>query len=448
MAKYETEPLKCWSKAKKLRLDYYENYRTAHEKGGIRWAGGAWTFDAIPAGLGKDVYGLASEPYGASIAFERDLSMLCLETIEAKGYARDLCSYMRNYWGSVLLGKWPKQFGGGPFPIPDFIWQDHICCSHAKWYQTVSELEGGIPQFTIDVAAGAYTDIIAGPWNELPSHRLDYLVGQMHDGINWLEETTGRKYRDDLLIEAVKNDIMSTSLWAEICTLNKSIPAPLEEKSMYSLYVLAVMMKANSEVVDFYKELLEEVKQRVDNNIAAVENERFRIITDTQPPWGFLDIYRHMANYGAVSVGSLYTFALVGAWEIKDDGTWGARTPPWENGFEIEDRDSALRALAEWTLARPEWAHFYSPHLKTEMMKKIVKEWHCDGVVLHYNRGCEGLTIGIAENRLGLIESGIPVLGYEGNMGDEREFDKDRTLTRFDTWMDSQGLKIIEEEKG
>ncbi|MFX1511888.1 MAG: 2-hydroxyacyl-CoA dehydratase, partial [Promethearchaeota archaeon] len=285
-----------------------------------------------------------------------------------------------------------------------------------------------------------------GPWNELPSHRLEYLVGQMHDGINWLEEVTGRQYHDDLLIKAVKNDIISTHLWAKICTLNKAVPAPLEEKSMYSLYVLAVMMKAQKEVVEFYQELLEETQYRVDNNIAAVGNERFRLITDTQPPWGFLNIYRQMEKYGAVSIGSLYTFGLVGAWEVKEDGTWGPRTPPWEKGFEIEDRDSALRALAEWTLARPEWAHFYSPHLKTEMMKRIVKEWHVDGVVLHYNRGCEGLTVGIAENRLGLIEDGISVLAYEGNMGDEREFDPDRTMSRFDTWMDSHGLKIIEEE--
>jgi benzoyl-CoA reductase subunit B len=131
-ATYPTESLKCWNKAKELRQRYYEDYATAHERGGIRWAGGAWSFDAIPMGLGNDVYPLTSEPYAASIAFDRDLSKRCLEATEAKGYARDLCSYMRNYWGSVLLNEYAF---GGPFPKPDFIWQDHVCCSHAKWYQ-------------------------------------------------------------------------------------------------------------------------------------------------------------------------------------------------------------------------------------------------------------------------------------------------------------------------
>ncbi|MBK5099859.1 MAG: hypothetical protein JJE15_02560 [Desulfobacteraceae bacterium] len=42
-------------------------------------------------------------------------------------------------------------------------------------------------------------------------------------------------------------------------------------------------------------------------------------------------------------------------------------------------------------------------------------------IILHYNRGCKGLSVGIAENRLGLLERGRKVMTYEGNMGDERE---------------------------
>ena len=40
MAKYPTEALKIWNKAKEIRQTYYKNYAQAHEKGGIRWAGG------------------------------------------------------------------------------------------------------------------------------------------------------------------------------------------------------------------------------------------------------------------------------------------------------------------------------------------------------------------------------------------------------------------------
>ncbi|MCW2278174.1 2-hydroxyglutaryl-CoA dehydratase D-component [Heliophilum fasciatum] len=74
-------------------------------------------------------------------------------------------------------------------------------------------------------------------------------------------------------------------------------------------------------------------------------------------------------------------------------------------------------------------------------MIRIAKEWKLDGVMLHYNRGCEGLSLGIAENRLAIAKAGIPVMTFEGNMGDEREFDEARTMDRIDAFMETMGLK-------
>lgn len=428
-AKYPTRPLECWNKAKELRQKYYTDYANAHDEGAIRWAGGAWSFDSIPAGLGTDVRSITSEPYGASIAFDRDFSARCLDAVEKAGYARDLCSYMRNYWGSILLDEYAF---GGKFPKPDFIWQDHICCSHAKWYQVVTDMEPDIPSFCIDVGCG--------PYEELDDNGLDYVVGQMMDGIEWMEKVTGREYNDDLLFKAVNNECRSTALWAEICTLNKAIPAPLDEKTMYSLYVLGTLEKHADSVADFYEELRDEVQDRVDDGIAAVANERCRLISDTQPPWGFLKIFRYLEEFGVVSVGSLYTFGLIGIWEVKPDGSWGPRTTPEQLGIKLETREQALRILADWNLSRPEWQHFYSPRYKNEMMIRIAREWQLEGVMLHYNRGCEGLSLGIAENRLALQEAGYPVMTFEGNMGDEREFDEARTMDRIDAFMETLDL--------
>ncbi len=430
MAEYKTEPLKCWPKAKELRLKYYKDYQQAREKGGIRWTGGAWSFDAIPAGLGRDVYNVTGEPYAASIAFDRKLSLECLEAAEAKGWARDLCSYMRNYWGSMYLGKYAF---GGDYPDPDFCFQDHICCSHGKWYQHVAEYKK-IPYFCIDVSVGPYKDI--------DENRLMFVVNQMHESIEWLEKVTGRKYQDELLIEAVENETRSTSTWAEVCCLNMAKPAPLDEKTMYSLYVHGTLAKHSKEIADFYEELRDEVKYRVENHIAAVPNETCRLMSDTQPPWGFLKVFRYLEKYGAISVGSLYTFGLIGIWETKPDGSWGPRTTPMQKGEKITTRDQALRVLADWNLSKPEWQHFYDPNLKTDMMLQIVKQWQLDGVMLHLNRGCEGLSCGIMENRLGIAKAGVPVMTFEGNMGDEREFDEKRVMVRIDSFMETLGVTM------
>jgi benzoyl-CoA reductase subunit B len=427
--KYPSEPLKLWKKAKELREQYYLNYAKAKDTGGLRWSGSAWALDALPAGLGEDVYSLTGEPYAAAVSHDRKFAKECMDAAESYGFARDLCSYMRIYWGGMHLDKY---LFGGKFPKPDFIFQSQICCSHSKWYQHVAVAEQ-VPQFYVDVGVGPYKDMTAA--------RLDYVVGQLNEGIEFLEKSTGRKFSDELFIKAVKNEMRSTSRWADICALNKVKPAPLDEKTMYSLYVLATLSKSSQWCADFYDELYEEVKDRVARGIAAVPNETVRMMSDTQPPWSFLKIFRYLETFGAVSVGSLYTFALEGIWETKEDGSWGGRTLPWNKGIEINDRQTALRLYADWNLSKPQWQHFYDPRIKTEMMLRIVKEWQVDGVMLHLNRGCEGLSLGIMENRMGIAKAGVPIMTYEGNMGDEREFDEVRTQARVDAFMEQLGQR-------
>jgi len=440
---YPSEPLKCWEQAKNLRKNYYEDYLHAHEKGGLRWAGGAWSFSSIPAGLGEDVYCVTGEPYGATIAFFKDFASKCHEATEAAGFPRTLCAYMRNYWGSILLDKFVLTDGTvvDGYPAPDFIWQDHICCSHSKWYQLVRWLEKkkgkDVPMYSVDVSVGYPSDL-----GTEEQYKVDYIVGQLSDGIEWLEKVTGRKYDDRLLCDAVWNEINSTSLWAEVCALNQAVPAPLDEKTMYSLYVMGTLMKHRPECVTFYKALRDETRDRIKRGIAAVPTERFRVITDTQPPWGFLKIFREMEKYGAVSVGSLYTFGLIGMWQYLPDGTWIPKPVPPKKP---QTRDEALDAIVRWTMHKPEWAHFYQPELKTQMMESIVKQWKVNAVLLHYNRGCEGLSVHIAENRLGLMQKGIPVFPFEGNMGDERDFDLQGTMARLTTFFESMELKKIKE---
>ncbi len=429
--KFKSEPFKCWNKAKELREKYYRDYASAKERGGIRWSGSAWALDAVPAGLGDDVYSLTSEPYGASIAFNPKFNQECQEAADARGYARDLCAYMRSYWGGMFLDKF---LFGGPFPKPDFCFQTQICCSHSKWYQVVSEYKK-VPYRCIDVSVG--------PYEKLTEEGLQFVVDQLHESIEWMEKVTGRKYDDEKLIEAVHNECRTTSLWAEICCLNQAVPAPMDEKSMYSFYVLATLSKHSKEYGDFYEELRDEMKDRIARGVAAVPNERCRLISDTQPPWSFLKVFRYLEEFGAVSVGSLYTFGLEGIFQWNEDGTWGPRQTPKQKGITIRTRDEALRIYADWNLSKPEWQHFYDPEYKTRMMAQICKEWKVDGVMLHLNRGCEGLSCGIMENKIGLTKLGIPVMTYEGNMGDEKENDEVRTFNRIDSFMEALGLKKI-----
>jgi benzoyl-CoA reductase subunit B len=438
--KYPTEPLKIWGKAKELRQKYYEDFVKAKERGGIRWSGSGWSFYALPASLGKDVHSLTGEPYGASTAFFTDFSISCLEAAERAGVARDLCAYLRNNWGAMILDKFILPDGTilNEWPKPNFNFTSHVCCSHAKWYQRASELEGGVPFHVIDVSVGPYPNI------EDREGAVKYLVGQMLDSIDWLEKVTGRKCDDELLVEAIENECRSLSLWAEVCSYTKNIPTPLEEKTMFSLYVHTMLDPWRSEIVDFYREMRDEVRDRVERGIAAIPIERFRVITDSQPPWSFLGVFRYLEReYGVVSVGSWYTFGLTGAWDEEADGTLVPLKTPKQKELKLNTREEALEAYADFRLRNFGWRSFQAVEERTKLANQIVDQWKVDALISHLNKGCEGSATGQMEGRLALLERDIPVMTFEGNMGDPRDFDLGRATARMDSFMEGLGLKRL-----
>jgi hypothetical protein len=61
---------------------------------------------------------------------------------------------------------------------------------------------------------------------------------------------------------------------------------------------------------------------------APLGNETFRYMTDAEPPWSFLRLWRYLEEYGGVSIGSIYSHSLIGMWEDQEDGSLGPRKPP------------------------------------------------------------------------------------------------------------------------
>lgn len=426
--RYETKPLDCWRKAKELRYNFFQEFNTAREKGKYISLGGTIWLDSLMAGIG-DVQHLGGEIYGATIGSDQTFSQACDEAVEARGYSRDLCAWTRVYWGSIFLDRF---YFGGPFPKPDFVFTRHACDSHAKWFQTAAE-HFNVPYFGLDMGVGKRED-------EREEIRLNYIVNQMYEAIEWLEKITGKKFDDNRLIQSMEREWESGRTWAEICTLNKAIPAPLDLKSIYSLFVITAQARNREETLEFNRMLRDEVKDRVKKGIAALATETCRLITDVPPPFYFLELYHHCEKWGAVFVGSEYTFFLAAAWANQEDGSWGPAKSLKEMGISLRTREDALRLLAKWQDEHWHGACFYMPEIRTGLMARMAKEWHADGAAIHLNRGCEGMSFGQMEQRLGLMNLGIPVLTFEGNFADRRELDERQVLDRIDSYLESLGL--------
>ena len=440
---YKLEPLKIWPKAKELRMQFYKSFLEAKEKGGIRYAGGAVTFHALTSGLGRDVYNLSGEPYGATCAANESFAIAAQEACDRAGIARDLCSYLRNYWGSILLDKFVFVDGTvlSGWPAVDFFFTIHLCCSHAKWYQYASELEGNVPIYAVDIGVLDFGDVK----DERFQRAVKYATEQANEAIPWMEKVTGRKFDDELFCEAAENEIASRSLWAQILSYNQVIPAPLEEKTAFSLYVFDTLCPHWKSTVDFYKELRDEIQDRVNRGIGAIYPENFRLVTDSQPPWTFLEIFRFLGKeYGAVSVGSLYIIAFA-SWQLADDGALVPTKTLDEEGIDLRSmsREEAVKTYVEHVLGGFAAGVMFQTPIKSKIMKQICKQWKAQAVLMHLNRGCEGAAMGQMQNKLELAKAGIPVFTYEGNMGDPRDFDIAKTKDRLETFMENAGVKRI-----
>lgn len=428
---YKTKPLDCWRKAKELRQQFYREVATAHDEGKILVSGGSEGMMALPAGLGEYVY-LGGEPYGASASTNPDFQQACSEAVEARGFARDLCGYMRMYWGSMFQNRY---FFGGEFPKPDFYINLSSCDSHAKWYQQAAEYYG-LPYFSIDYPFSR--------GERYEARNLEYMVNQMNEAIEWMEKTTGREYNDELLIQAVRNECLSMCLWGEICVLNKHIPAPLDHKTMFPLWAIAVIMRQDHRAADFYRVAIDEVRERIRTDIAALASERCRFVDDNLPPWFALDLYRYLEQYGAVVLGSHHTFFLAGALSENEDGTLIRGKTLDEEGFPMRNRQEVLKAYAWWYMKRPLYHDVVSfPLGRAKTIIRIVREWSCNGVIIHQNRGCELNSCFGAQDHLALQKENIPCIVYEGNMVDQREFDRSQIFERLESFMESMGFSKL-----
>jgi benzoyl-CoA reductase subunit B len=436
--KFAVEPLKTWKKAKELRQKVYENFVKAKERGGLRIAGATIHPAAFVQAFGRDVVFLGSEPYCAGVANWGEFATQCQEACEKRGIARDLCGYMKNYLGGIFINKFMlPNHTIVPWPKPDLFFATHYCCIHAKWYQYAAELEGGVPCFGVDIS---YRQ-----GKQLNEDAIDYIVAQASDGIEFIEKHTGRKFDDELFIEYAMNEFNTNALWAQAYLLNQTVPAPIEEKSLFAYFFFNMTSPQLKEVTDLYRELRDELQDRVNRGIGAIGVEKLRILSDGPPTWSMLNVFRFMEReYGAIIVASFYTSSWGTGWDMDESGNLIPPKPPKKEDFASGSREDRLRKYFRWRSGRVNPAAlFVDVPDKIDITIKMAKQWKCDAVLMQLNRGCEGVSLGIMENKSRMQRAGIPVLNYEGNMGDARDFDLPGTISKIELFFENLGLRKL-----
>jgi benzoyl-CoA reductase subunit B len=217
-----------------------------------------------------------------------------------------------------------------------------------------------------------------------------------------------------------------------ITQLMTHTPCPIGQKELHSFYTLGMLTKVDpQETLDFWKSFADEVQWRVDNNIAAVANERYRWLEAHPSPWHFLKYFRHMEKYGAVCIGSQYSHFIAGPVELKPDGTLGsiAITPPPKDQ-PIRTREDAFRYI--FTEARG-YRFKDDEYFRKDRITDFAKAFHVDGAIMPPWRSGVECTLTRKEQGLRLNGIGVRVLHYEGSHpGDRTDLDEHDFIDRLD----------------
>lgn len=402
----EKRKIKSVKRMKEIMTAYYIDAKTAAQNGKqVAWISSGGPVEPL---IAMDIIPVYPENHGAMIGATKMSIDLC-EKAEEMGYSRDLCSYARADIAAAPTNGGPI----GGLPKPDFlVGCNNICGTIMKWYEVQSR-HFDVPMFMFD------TPFIHTEFSE---ESRKYVSAQVDEYIAFLEEMTGRKMDHDRLIEVGRKSIQAQRLWQSVLDTTTHSPAPMSAFDAFFHLALIVTLRGTDTVIDYYTGLKEEMDQRIKDGIGIVPNEKYRLLWDNLPVW-----YRtkwlsdKFASHDACLVSDTYTSA-------------------WSGVVDLLDEDNFLESMV---LGYSSIYINISIDRMFDTLKKMIKKYNIDGVVMHSNRSCKPYSFGQLDLQKWILdELGVPTLMLEADMLDGRNFSESQIETRIDAFME-----IIKEKR-
>jgi bcr-type benzoyl-CoA reductase subunit B len=392
-------PLVASARMKELMSRHYLEARYATGVKKVAWVTSGAPVEILQA---LDFLLIYPENHAALCGARRKAVDMCVEA-EHAGYSRDLCSYARTDIGTAISGKAPIT----RLPKPDLL----LCCTNIcqtvlYWYRVLAH-HFRVPLVVID------TPFL---YEGAQAHQVDYVKQQLEEAIPVAEQVAGRTLSFRTLQAIVGRSKQASELWLEILNRAQHRPSPISAFDGFINMGPIVDLRGEPETIRFYEALLAEVDQRITDGVGAVRDERLRVLWDNLPIWyriGWLSGL--LAPRGVSIVASDYTYA------------WGELAPMMDTGQPLE---SAARVYLHPILNR-------STGDKLRSMKRMVEDFHCDGVILHSDRSCKPYSLGqIAQRDRLANEVGVPAFLLEADHSDSRAFSEEQAGNRLEAFIE------------
>lgn len=373
--------------------------------------------------LAMDITPIWTENYAGLCAAKRDAERFLLKA-ESDGYSNVICGYARAGIGFDAmrsdLGETPPAVPDGGMAEPDMLLGCSCECDpRFKWYQSLGHYKR-TPIYNFDVMTPPTDANLA----RISDYYVKYQVDQFKGLIGFLERQTGKKMDYDRLSQILAISDETYQVWWDTDQLRKAVPCPMPSEDHFTIFVPGLFRLGELETLNFYRELYAEVKERVDNKIGVIPEEKYRLMwAGGLPPWHTMWMFNHFESKGAV-------FAIENAyfrWEPMDIPV----------GPERALEHLAWRTFLQVT-SNYEQAKQGCGNPTAERLLRIARDYHIDGMVMHATRSCRATTIGQIHLK-NMIEEYIkmPCLFLISDIVDLRDYSEAEWRMRIDAFMET-----------
>ncbi len=364
----------------------------------------------------------------------KQLSERFIEATERHGYSHDLCSYYKTVFGYVLEGQDIPEVEGVDWPTPDILLGSRSVCTLHPLGIRMLQRYLKLPTYVADTPLihprmdrhndpsrryAEHSTVGVHYKHEIDDHYFDYVKKQIKNLILFLEEVSGKRLDYDRLREAIALSSKASELFLEIQDLRRAIPCPVGAQDIMPLIAPSFYWPGTERAVQVYEKARDEVKQKVDQGVGAVPNERYRLFFEGIPPWYHLGLFNYLAERQAVSVAESYPFEFVHVMDPDKD--------PLDNLT-----DKALRYMYNMSVQE-----------RSDLVLNFVRPFSLDGAIMWNSICCKIFTCFSSFMSYDLQkELNIPTLILDADQTDPRDYHPSMVQNRIDAY-----LETLEERK-
>ncbi len=346
-----------------------------------------------------------------------------IQLAEDYGYSPDICGYVKADVGVQLKqGEHPY----GKVPRPSLVLTNNVCNTYIKWSEIWEHLYG-CPVFTLDLPGWR------GPQSLNPQHPdfretlendTRYVLGQLRELIEVCEQITGKRFDLDRFREYLANVNRMAQLYNAICDTNRHVPAPFNAALEGVTYQgIANLYRGKPEGVQFFEWALEEMRERARLGMAAVPDERFRLIlVGTACYSHFRRFVELFSSWGGVFVHSSYMVFAGGG--FRPDFVYDLSRP--------------LESYAEQMVLSTYWGWTGAMFYQQDWLDWVVREWRADGICFHGVKSCRTTSTGLPDVREWMrVQRNVPGLFIQSDLVDPRLWADAQIKNRVDAFFEA-----------